>query len=149
MIDRIVGKAQTMRLEKSCGAVIYKVEDGRLLFLIEHTRSGHTSIPKGHVEGSETELETAVREIKEETNLDVKIDSGFRKTVHYLTKKGEEKEVVFFAAVPLSEDLVPQEKEIKSLEWMTFEDAYDALDHPPHRDALKEAYEYITVNMHI
>ena len=56
---------------------------------------------------------------------------------------------VFFAAVPLSEDLVPQEKEIKSLEWMTFEDAYDALDHPPHRDALKEAYEYITVNMHI
>lgn len=136
-----------MRLEKSCGAVIYKIEDGRLLFLIEHTRSGHTSIPKGHVEADETELETAAREIKEETNLEVEFDSGFRTVVHYPTKKSPDKEVVFFVAVPVTEDLIPQEKEIASLEWMPYEEAYKALDHPPHQDAIKEAYEYIRQNV--
>ena len=47
-----------MKHEKSCGAVVYTIEDGQLLFLAEHMRLGHISIPKGHVEGNETEEET-------------------------------------------------------------------------------------------
>ena len=38
-----------MKHEKSCGAVVYTIEDGQLLFLAEHMRLGHISIPKGHV----------------------------------------------------------------------------------------------------
>ena len=58
-----------MRIEKSCGAVIFTFKDGQRLYLIEHTASGHTSIPKGHVEGNETHVETALRELKEEANI--------------------------------------------------------------------------------
>ena len=34
-----------MKLEKSCGAVVYKMEENTPLFLIEHMALGHTSIP--------------------------------------------------------------------------------------------------------
>ena len=143
MIDRIVGKAQTMRLEKSCGAVVYKTEGGKRLYLIEHTRTGHTSIPKGHVEQDEVEEITALREIKEETALDVYLDTTFRFPVHYRTRKGKIKTVVFFTAKPRSNELVPQEEEIESLEWLPYEEALAALDIPAHRRALQMAEQHL------
>ena len=72
-----------MKFEKSCGAVVYKAVSDVTLFLIEHMALGHTSLPKGHMEEGETEEETAVREIKEETNLDVVLDTRFRHTISY------------------------------------------------------------------
>ena len=39
-----------MIYEKSCGAVVYKLENGRRLYLVERTPSGKTVLPKGHVE---------------------------------------------------------------------------------------------------
>ena len=60
-----------MTHEKSCGAIVYRRYHGNIeILLIKHINSGHWSFPKGHVEEGETEVETAQREIKEETNLD-------------------------------------------------------------------------------
>ena len=44
-----------MKYEKSCGAVVYKEDQGRRLYLIEHMALGHIPLPKGHVEEGETE----------------------------------------------------------------------------------------------
>ena len=71
--------------EKSCGAVVYKYENNEILVLLEKMKKGHISIPKGHVENDETEIQTALREIKEETNLDVVIDTGFKEVISYST----------------------------------------------------------------
>ena len=50
--------------EKSCGAIVYRKYHGNTeILLIKHINSGHWSFPKGHVEGDETEEETAKREI--------------------------------------------------------------------------------------
>ena len=57
--------------EKSCGAIVYKKENDELKFLLVYQNNGHYSFPKGHEEEGETEIETATREIKEETNLDI------------------------------------------------------------------------------
>ena len=58
--------------EKSCGALVYrKKQDKYELLLIKHRYGGHWSFPKGHVEQGENELQTALREIKEETGLDL------------------------------------------------------------------------------
>lgn len=57
-----------MKKEKSAGAVI--INDKKVLLL--HYSSGHWDFPKGHIEKGETELETAKREVKEETGLDIK-----------------------------------------------------------------------------
>ncbi|MBQ7646054.1 MAG: NUDIX domain-containing protein [Clostridia bacterium] len=76
-----------MILERSCGAVVYKRTDKRVLYLIEHMARGHVSLPKGHVEDGETEEQTARREIKEETNLDVYWTLAFARRYRILRMK--------------------------------------------------------------
>ena len=86
-----------MKREKSCGAIVYRmVNEKPQILLIKHKNGGHWSFPKGHIELNETEQETALREIKEETGIDVVLDPSFRETVHYSPKKDTNKEVVYF-----------------------------------------------------
>ena len=105
--------------EKSCGAIVYRRFHGNVeILLIKHVNSGHWSFPKGHVEGDETELETARREIKEETGLDVILDQTFRETVSYSPKRDTQKVVVYFLALARNYDFVPQEEEIAEIRWV-------------------------------
>ncbi|MBQ6040076.1 MAG: NUDIX domain-containing protein [Oscillospiraceae bacterium] len=105
--------------EKSCGAIVYRRFHGNIeILLIKHVNSGHWSFPKGHVEGDETELETARREIKEETGLDVILDQTFRETVSYSPRRDTQKIVVYFLALARNYDFVPQEEEIAEIRWV-------------------------------
>ena len=70
--------------EKSCGAVVYTVRDGKLLYLLIRNRSGHIGFPKGHVELGEDERMTMKREISEETALSVEPDLAFREEYQYV-----------------------------------------------------------------
>ena len=53
--------------EKSCGAILIDHQDDQIKTLIVRQNAGHWGFPKGHVEGDETEFETAFREVREET----------------------------------------------------------------------------------
>lgn len=75
-----------------------------LQVLIVRQKQGHFSFPKGHMELNETEEETALREVKEETRLDVKIIPGWRKISSYHLPNGRMKDVVFYAGRPVSND---------------------------------------------
>ena len=132
-----------VRKEKSCGAVVYRMEASGPEFLLEHMIQGHTSIPKGHVENGETEEETATREIREETNLEVELDSRFRHTVSYSPAPGIQKEVVFFIARAVSEKLINQECEVSALEWLPYEEALAAMTYDTDRETLSEAKRYL------
>lgn len=77
-----------MKCEKSCGCII--IEDGIKVLLVKQTK-GHWIFPKGHVEADETEMETAIREVKEETNVDVEVEGNKRYTMRYVTDKGKER----------------------------------------------------------
>ena len=72
-----------MIYQKSCGAVIYTERGGKRFYLVELMQKGHCSICKGHVEGDESEHQTAEREIYEETGLSVEFVNGFRETIEY------------------------------------------------------------------
>lgn len=132
----------SMKHEKSVGAVVYKVENGERLFLIEHMVKGHISIPKGHVERNETEEETALREIREETGLEVQLDTAFRHVVSWSPYEGVEKEVVFFTAQPTGGVLKNQEEEVSLLEWLPYEKAVEAVTYDSVREVLVHAEEY-------
>ena len=132
-----------MKKEKSCGAVVWKKENGTILFLIEHMALGHVSLPKGHVEGNETEEETALREIREETNLEVRLDTGFRHVVTYSPRAGILKDVIFFTAEAVSDRLVNQECEVSALEWLPFEQAQRVLTYEADRETLALAADYL------
>ena len=121
--------------EKSCGCII--IENNKVL-LIQQTK-GHWGFPKGHVEISETEIETAMREVKEETNLDVEINENKRYTIEYITDKGTLKQVVLFIAKKINGDERCQESEIKSMKWMTFEDAIKTITY----DNIRELFSKI------
>lgn len=59
-----------MNNEKSCGTII--LNENKIL-LIQQKKSGNYGFPKGHMKNNETEIETAIRETKEETNIDVTV----------------------------------------------------------------------------
>ena len=132
-----------IRKEKSCGAVVYRKGIKSPEFLLEHMIQGHTSIPKGHAEDDETEEETALREIREETNLEVDLDTAFRHMITYSPGEGIVKDVVFFIAEAKPGRMINQECEVTSLEWLPFEQALNALTHDSDRETLRAANEYL------
>jgi len=137
----------TVKYEKSCGAVVYKFHHGELYFLVEHMALGHTSIPKGHMEEGETEEETALREIREETNLDVRLDTVFRHDISYSPAPGVQKLVIFFIAKPLTKELKNQENEVAALKWMKWKQAVSAMTYEDDRDVLKHAAVYLSIKL--
>ena len=104
---------------------------------------GHISLPKGHIEEGETPVECAVREIKEETNLDVDIDTSFSHTISYQPGTNIKKDVTFFLATPKSQILLPQLKEVSSLEWVDGKKAIDLLTFKSDKDTLSLALKAI------
>ena len=132
-----------MRKEKSCGAVVYREQGRERLFLVEHMAQGHTSLPKGHVEGNETEEETALREIREETGLEVAADTGVRHVISYSPYEGVEKDVVFFVAKAGTDKVKNQESEVSGLAWLPFAEALEAMTYDTDRETLRKALAYL------
>ncbi len=129
-----------MMHEKSCGAIVYRKSHGNIeILLIKHVNSGHWSFPKGHVEGSETEIETARREIKEETAIDVMIDPTFRETVSYFPKRDTQKTVVYFIARAKNYDFVPQAEEIAEIRWVDIGHASNILTYENDKNIVTKA----------
>ena len=132
-----------MKQEKSCGAVVWRPSEQGPEILIEHMALGHTSLPKGHVESGESEEETALREIREETALTVRLDTGFRHTIRYSPAPGVEKDVVFFVAEALEGAIVPQLSEVRSAVFLPAEEAMAALTFDSDRETVAAACAYL------
>lgn len=69
--------------EKLCGAVTYCNDGGIIKYILIKNLSGHIGFPKGHAENGENELETAKREVFEETGLYPLFDAKFRHSFTY------------------------------------------------------------------
>lgn len=91
----------TEKTEKSCGAVLYCRQGNEIMYLLirQHGRD-FFGFPKGHVEGEETERQTALREVQEEVGLAVSLHPSWRRQIEYPLpqKPGITKIVVFFLA---------------------------------------------------
>ena len=82
------------------------------------------SFPKGHQEIDETDIETAIRETKEETGLDVEIsDTAPIKTGHFVHSGTVYKSILLFIAKPLNHELKPQEEEVEQVKWVKISEA--------------------------
>lgn len=132
--------------EKSCGCIIFKYDEEKLLFLVIKQTLGHFSFPKGHVEESESEKDTALREVKEETGFDISFVGNFREVITYCPKPGVLKDVVFFLGNVIDGVMTPQEDEVSLIEWLSYEDALKVVTYDDDKNVLKKAYEYIVKN---
>ena len=137
-----------MKYEKSYGAVVINREEGNVRYLIIESREGIFGFPKGHIEGNETEKETAVREIFEETGLTPAFLEGFRAEQEYPLprKKGVIKKVVYFLAEYENQKIIPQEKELKSARLLSYDDAINLLQFQNAKDVLALADKFIRDN---
>ena len=132
-----------MICEKSCGAVLYYEADGTRVYLVEKMLKGHQSLCKGHVEGNETEHETAAREILEETNLKIRFVDGFRECIEYSPYSDCLKEVVFFLAKAESMNVSAQPEEVPSISWLPFGKAIENLTYESDKAVLQKADDYL------
>ncbi len=132
-----------MQYEKSCGAVVYRVRNHQIEYLIIHMQRGHHSLPKGHVEAHESEMQTARREIREETNLEVTIHRGFRHVVTYSPFPNIIKDVVFFVAKYRSGDVHVQWEEVCDSHWLHYENALTRLTYDTDRQVIQKANDFL------
>ena len=126
--------------EKSCGAVVYRTtaRDGIKILLVKNHNGKCWTFPKGHIEANESEKQTALREIKEETGLTVTIEPNFRQTSVYRPFGKIKKFVVFFLAKATEAAVNMQQSEIDYYLWVSIEEAMALCSHENDTKILAE-----------
>ena len=108
--------------QKSCGVLPYRLQNGLQEFLLVYEHYSQCwSLPKGHMEAGETEAETALRELKEETGLTALLETAKTASIEYAISPVARKQVVFFLGRVEGE---PQTRdgEIDGFRWVTAEE---------------------------
>ncbi len=126
-----------MKNEKSCGGIVEL--NGKIL-LVQQKKSGNYGFPKGHILPEESEVDAAIREVKEETNIDIEIDSKKRYSLSYIQNENINKEVVYFLAKPRDNfEINKQESEISNVFWIDKEKVRETLTYENLRQIWDQA----------
>lgn len=123
-----------MKTEFSAGVIVYYndiVNDRPVrLYLLLNYRKGYWDLPKGKLEAGETNLDAAIRELKEETGLTAEIHSGFEQSLSYIFKDSSgdlvHKTVTYFVG-RVSTKAVTISSEHLSYKWVELRDALNEL----------------------
>ena len=136
-------------VEKSCGTIPYTVDNGNVYYVLIKTKhNSYCGFPKGHVEGAESEEETALRETFEETSLEVQLNRAFRYEISYQMNNGNIKTVVYFLAN--FQNQVPHRNScFEDFEYLLlpFSEAVQVLTFENTRQMLQNANEFLTCAM--
>ncbi|MGF3521855.1 MAG: bis(5'-nucleosyl)-tetraphosphatase [Candidatus Bathyarchaeia archaeon] len=132
--------------EKSCGAVVYHRTNSEVKFLLLQYEAGHWDFVKGNVEEGETEKDTTIRELREETGIvDTQFIDGFKEKISYFYKRQGltiYKEVVFFLLESKVTDVKISFEHI-GFTWLPYEQALARLTFKNARDVLQKAHEFM------
>lgn len=120
-----------MRKIMSCGVLIVAGDPIEQFLLMEH--KNRLDLPKGHVDEGETEMECALRELEEETNIhvdDIELIDGFRFAYQYSVwpkrfkrKECEKTLIVYLARLKHPVEIIPTEHQ--GYRWVDWD--------PPHK----------------
>ncbi len=129
--------------ERSCGAVVYTGDGENRRYLVIRMNLGHCGLPKGHIEKYETEEETAIREVREETGVEITLIEGFRRSVEYSLSARTRKESVYFLGRFDGDNVKIQEAEVSSYRLCPYEEARRLITYENDRVILDEAEKLI------
>jgi len=131
---------------RAAGALVWREKGGDLQVLLVHRpRYDDWSFPKGKLESGESLCACAVREVAEETGVQVRLEQPLE-TIRYRLGDGTRKEVRYWAARELdrgspalaARGRIPRasRSEIDGVQWMGVKEARKRLDHAIDRDLL-------------
>lgn len=131
-----------MLTEKSAGAVVFhRGEKIEYLLLL----SSFWGFPKGHIEAGETEAQAALREIREETGLDVTLLENFRVQDEYQYARRDARihkvAVFFLAEAPARDSKISWEH--SEMAWLTFDEALARLTYRNGSEILQKANAFL------
>jgi bis(5'-nucleosidyl)-tetraphosphatase len=131
-----------MKYEESFGIIPLRKHQGAWeVFLIQHIKGHYWGFPKGHAEDNETPIESAFRELKEETNLEpvdcLRTDPFIEQ--YQFTIKGERisKRVLYFVA-EVTGNVILQSIEIQNGVWVLFDQAMEKITHAEGKSILSQ-----------
>lgn len=130
--------------EKSCGAVMYIIKDSITFYLLLRSMDGHYGFPKGHIEHGESEQQTALREVFEETGLEPSFVEGFRECNNYICYNIIKKQVVYLLAEFNSDTIAIQEEEICEYRLLQYNEARQLLTFDDDKVILDKAEGWVT-----
>jgi 8-oxo-dGTP pyrophosphatase MutT (NUDIX family) len=141
-----VESVRKMPREISCGAIIFRDgEDGRK-YLVLHYGSGHWDFVKGNIEKGESEKETTIREINEETGInDVNFFDDFKHKVNWFYKRDGKiiyKEVTYFL-IKTTQKEVKLSSEHTGYKWLGYEEALKQITFRNSRKLLEKAEGFV------
>lgn len=112
---------------KSCGILPYRIHQGQREYLIVFEEFSQCwSLPKGHMEAGETEVQAALRELYEETGLTGQPDVTKRAVLEYPLRPIGRKQVILFPALVTGTPKV-RPGEIQNYRWIRAEQFGDYL----------------------
>jgi bis(5'-nucleosidyl)-tetraphosphatase len=129
--------------EKSCGTVVFLKND-EVKYLLLHYEAGHWDFVKGNVEPNESEQETVIRELREETGItDAKFIENFKEKIDYFYRRQGttiHKEVIFFLMETHTETVKISYEHVGYI-WLNYQQAMEKLTFKNARDVLQKAHK--------
>jgi len=126
----------------SAGGVVYRIGDGRIEVVLAHRRSPPLwALPKGTPDAGETIEETAIRETREETGLEVAIERPLS-AIRYFFVRGStrfHKTVHFFLMRAVAGSTDAHDAEFDEVRWMDLSEALAVMTHATERSVVEEA----------
>jgi 8-oxo-dGTP pyrophosphatase MutT (NUDIX family) len=136
------GSGRTRR-ESSAGGVVFRVAEGKPLFLLIRDSYGNWGFPKGHLERGERADTAALREVIEETGLRAVSVLGSIETIEWQFRfRGTliHKDCQFFLMEAAEADTRPQHSEgITACRWATLEESLEMITYENARAVLRRA----------
>jgi 8-oxo-dGTP pyrophosphatase MutT (NUDIX family) len=130
---RLTEEIKPVKKDESFGVIpLSKAKGYWEVFLIQHNRSGYWGFPKGHKEQGETPKEAALRELKEETNLDlialIEEEPLREQYTFILERRRVFKQVLYFIA-EVGGTAALQKAEIHDGGWFSYPEAIARVTH--------------------
>ena len=129
----------------SAGGVVVRHENGRPELVVgkrRRDRDGATwTLPKGTPIAGESREATALREVEEETGLEVEITGELPSIEYTFVQRGTRihKVVHYFLMKPVGGDLGHHDHEFEAVRWVSFADAPGLLTFDTERALVEEA----------
>lgn len=139
--------------EKSCGVILYRMNQREREYLLLHYPGGHWDFPKGHMEKFDaSEQATAVRELREETGIsEIIFTTGYREPMYYEFNRGLKervKKVVIYFLAKTRQMEVNISFEHQAYRWLPYAEALASLTYENARGLLRKAEKHLSRNSH-